>query len=753
MNPSDSAASTLGRVALAAIARLRPGQKEVQATTRSASKKKQHQEAVPKALSVPPAADKTTSASTPSAPANPPPHNPEFHSSALNLDAIERDAVREPSPPRPLSVARSAAGSRNSFRAPPKETGARPKVVTNRAPSATLKKQTERPASEVAKPLKSSLKTPATNATSQLTARDPGFRPISVPLREQQPHSRGSSRASSSHHSQTGKPESRPASRISQQSRASRASAQSTQSEIYPEGPQDLGLAHILHPVLAGSRMNAAMNAGTRTYPRSQFENVRTQIKHVSDPAYIRENLFADLERNEHVDEILDDNEEFDIPTLQGPGATSQVLISLGKHLRTIAPRNLGYHSPTIRHFLNSFILQSTIHRLNEAQCERILPEYFEGELQDLVKRRLRFGGLQAVLDELRLSMCPPQTKSQCKRALDTFKIDATQPLVSLLQIQDLMMRIDPDMTRDRLEDQSRCRFMIAAPEPLTSASRKKEGEYLERFYGQPYTFHRWQRDIGRLGNNLAKHATKTIHEEPRSVSEEPLTVSKLEECLQTFAIQKPSPTESAMGQLAALKQTADQFYEEGKRVAHEENKRVANLNYSSPPSNNAPKPSNKAKTPKVGQTTQKRGRGEPPQPISAAQFQEACDKWKRVHLISNPEDYPCEGHDILDYRVDGKVFKPGVPIMKSPTKNPFGVFPDGNIVIHHALSNHYRGRCSSCGMLGHTANHPGCIYALQPPTWTMCDRCETGFHNPAKCALDKKLIVPHRYPRQTRPN
>ena len=188
------------------------------------------------------------------------------------------------------------------------------------------------------------------------------------------------------------------------------------------------------------------------------------------------------------------------------------------------------------------------------------------------------------------------------------------------------------------------------------------------------------------------------------------------------------SPTEEERSERLAvnlaqvLGDTATRFFEEGKRA--------------------------QSSRPPQAQTGARPKTGNKPRIPSATEYAEAAHQHDLKELVSKEADYPYDNQTRLDYEYKAGVFLPQKDIPRAPT-HPFRVFNDGKSVISYTTIDHFKGRCSSCGMDGHSASHPKCVYANCSPTYHLCSRCGTGFHAPQKCAIDLNRVAPP--PRSTR--
>ena len=62
-------------------------------------------------------------------------------------------------------------------------------------------------------------------------------------------------------------------------------------------------------------------------------------------------------------------------------------------------------------------------------------------------------------------------------------------------------------------------------------------------------------------------------------------------------------------------------------------------------------------------------------------------------------------------------------------------------------LLNHFKERCTSCGMKGHQANHHICPYYQNSDSWRLCTSCLTGFHLLCRLSPEYLEMLKDKYP------
>ena len=703
---------------------------------------------------------------------SPPPYNPDFEVEVTNLNALNpfsndssrRNSIRSSRSVSntPKSVMKQEAGRRPSSSASTRakkaslaKGAAKDETVPVSVPTPTAASTNKKPIANEMKQTRVASRTSSRAPSSASRASTPNTVPTptasrassrsATPQTSRPPSSRGSSRASSvasarsaSQASSAPPPPPPPPQEVpflhdappdghfrpvSILSGSNRSSAFHHVAQPLSPAPTELlprhippGVAQYVIPGLSGGRMNLS----GRVYPENQISRVLEAMKEAADPEAISRNFFTQLAMKPRGRDILEDNKQFRPDITQLPPASSTAVNEVDKHMKRLINGLLNADSPKFKATLNAFVTQCNLHRLNAEQASSLLPSYFDDTLQSSVSRDIDNKGLLKTVQDLRLLLCPASTISLCSEKTNEFKLDPNNLRKSLYLLADLIVCANPGLPAAVTDGMVMNQFMYLAPSDVAAASRKKAKEFRDNYPHSLYTFEIWRDDIVQIicarpkGQKFLKH----IEEEPvdsENSQEQHRSPSHGQE---VYAVSLPDVTQPPPNHRPGQQQNS------GKQQNRANNNNNNNNN------NNA---NNKKQK-------------EFPKPATTEQIKKAQRTISLKMLISAPRDYPHDHQNTLPYSFVNDKFVPDEPIMRAPDKPTFLSYSSGTTVLANAISDHYRGRCSSCGMVGHSAVHPGCVYARGTPTWHLCNRCKAGFHADAACVVDLSKVTPHVY-------
>ena len=370
-----------------------------------------------------------------------------------------------------------------------------------------------------------------------------------------------------------------------------------------------------------------------------------------------------------------------------------------------------------VRKFLETFTDHYNAARLTERQAKTILIDFCDGALRDTVRADLK-RGLKYALAELKETFCPRETKTERRRKLKDIKMNEKEPLKTVRLVKLHFQKIYPTRDEEQIEDMVKNHIIQLSSPKFCEKAWKKEEEYKRRHLNATYDFATWKKDLNEIGRELqTDQATHHVN-----------VVTMIEEGEETLG---PLETENKERDGAAeiakiVSDTASRFYAEGQRSV-----KLVGTQASAP----AP-----AQTgPREGDPTKVK-----PMPPRGSDYEKAARQHDLKALISAETDYPYNNQTKLAYDFRAGVFDPHEEIPRAPG-NPFLVYQDGKSVIGYSTINHFKGRCTQCGMQGHSATHPRCVYAKCSPTYYLCRRCGTAFHAAQKCAINLNKVVSKR--------
>ena len=155
-----------------------------------------------------------------------------------------------------------------------------------------------------------------------------------------------------------------------------------------------------------------------REYPKSVRDNIRADIKQLSDPRMVHNHFLQELARYPIPTDVEDEHVLFLTDPSLRPNVGFQTLTEFDRTMRKMAGSGMGRGSTKIKNFFNTFVLQAETNRLSASQCMAYLPTYFDDTLSSQVLRTLRRLGLLEGLKQLRLLLCPTTSLDVCKHEL-----------------------------------------------------------------------------------------------------------------------------------------------------------------------------------------------------------------------------------------------------------------------------------------------------------------------------------------------
>ena len=449
-------------------------------------------------------------------------------------------------------------------------------------------------------------------------------------------------------------------------------------------------------PVMAGTRMGL----DPEKYSEEEKRLIKNQIREEGRKENLRRNFLAELRKIEGKKELLDHYNTFDKDLDTVPPVSQSIMREIQKDLRTTYPHLLSSSSKKLNSFLNSFVGLANLHSINMKQLELVFPQFFDDTLQRTLTTDIHRIGLPSVIRDLRQLVCVGMTMSQCHEKLDNFKLDNNNLLFSIYQLKGLVASAHPGASEQEIQNMTRVKTMTLLPPHIAQESRKENKEYRDRYRVDAYPYDQWQNDLTEI--ILSKHNQKTVKYVNRDTDDDEDIESIVNRAIARQ--RKTIPTDD----LDRAIQTAFEKH----------------VNIISP------------QTSKFKPVA--------PHPATAVNLSSAQKEYTHKDLLSDQEDYSDTTQRKLPYKLIAGTFKPAKPIKQAPQRPIFMTFPNtGKNVINRAILTHFRGRCSSCGMTGHTADHEACVYANGTPTWNICSRCGTGFHAPSDCIIDLATVLP----------
>lgn len=366
-------------------------------------------------------------------------------------------------------------------------------------------------------------------------------------------------------------------------------------------------------------------------------------------------------------------------------------------------------------------------YEINHSQLSAILPQFFEDYLHRSLARQLQRPDtrLHDVLTELQGLAGTHLDVETCLEQLDAFRLNQGHILSSVYNLKMLLTAVHPNAPDHTIEQMTRARAEAHFPAAVQQAMRKAQTSYREHHFTSEYPYKRWWIDLSRVAANRASHhAVKALEaRQPPSEADTPRDPPRRKS-------PPPTPPCQCSGLESQLSDLQVQIQALRKAPSAGQPRQQVTWRTSSGPAD----PQRER-----GPT---RGRG--PIPLVGQALEAAKTKYSHNDLLSKEADYPEEKATALAYAFEDGTFLPHKPIPIAPFHVPvFIKFQNtGKNAISRAVTDHFVGRCASCGMKGHSAKHPLCVYQGCPPTWQLCTRCGTGFHAPADCCIELSRVA-----------
>ena len=472
------------------------------------------------------------------------------------------------------------------------------------------------------------------------------------------------------------------------------ASALSTFSDFLPR-EKPVGMANLFQPLIGSNNLQMKERINGKKYPTEMVDQIRHRVNENWDPEVVRNHFLDELTKLTPDNEVPYEHVVFITDPGTLPPAPEDKFNEFEKQMRKQAGAGLGIGSPKLKSFLNAFVNLASNYKLNAAQCAGSLPNFFDSSLDSKISRRIVVKGFVQTLHDLRRLLCTTTNIAVCQETLDNFSPDVNDLKKSLFELTDLVSCTNPQASENEINMMVRRQFMSSIPRELAVASRAKEEEWRFKYPGRAYPFSNWESDMVDLIATKGKKykSIKTIETHLPTSSEgnnSSLTLEDLKSCLSTLKLEQQANT----GQMQSKK-------------------------------------------------TYKK---ETPKPATAEQFQKAANDYPITALVSQAFDYPHENATTLPYKMINGTFVPNENIMAVPDKSVFVSYSSGKTVLSNPVLNHFKGRCSGCGIRGHTAAHPNCPYSNLASTWYVCTRCRAGLHPKTDCITSLEKVQPHSY-------
>ena len=496
------------------------------------------------------------------------------------------------------------------------------------------------------------------------------------------------------------------------------------------------GLAGTLMPMAAWQKSHMS----NRPLTTNQMAEIKKGMSASINPNMLYKNVVDTLSSQFPQRPIVDKFHYFPPEFYNHAEVSSAVLSEFDKQIRKVVPSTMGKDSTKLKAFCNAFISQAMLHKLGHAQAVLYFPNYFDDTLQPIINRLIEDRGIQATIDFIRLHWCTSMTIYACKEKLLQFRSTSGNVMTSLADITDLLMCAFPGVKGEALEGMVQIAFLMKIPLDIAKASIAREKAFVERYFGASYPHEKWVEDMADIANEVATNPSRKVtaavsfQDQPR----DELPPAQVKQVSSNPSKPDPVTTQSVSEIINSTAVQLNKFFQEGKKAG--------SLNRpQEEPKKEKPKEETKStKMVNTQQQKQQKPKGGPPVRATAEQVAEAEKIHSFAELYSDPQDYPHDSLDKLPYKLDGNFFIPDVKIMQIPNDPLWKAYNTGRVVLTASVTNHFKGRCTWCGMRKHSMSHPNCVYANKVPTWDICEKCFTGFHAQDVCIVHPDSLVPH---------
>ncbi len=259
-----------------------------------------------------------------------------------------------------------------------------------------------------------------------------------VTINEHAPRSRSESMSRSHRHSEwRGRPRSRsrgsrrstPGERKERERPRSRSegSRRSTPAERKERDQKKMpgteGLARAVAPIAAAASMALAKPG---EYSEEAKERARLDVNKRARPdcfsEFVKEERRLMRKKLMFAPSVVPDVELDDISKNEGAG--SEVVYQVLKNMKKAFPTDMTSEDKTFGMFLNRIVQQINIHKLSEREAQELLPDFFDGEMKDMIIMQLTTLGLKDTLELLRYFKKPKNTVLQEKEKINKWKLN-----------------------------------------------------------------------------------------------------------------------------------------------------------------------------------------------------------------------------------------------------------------------------------------------------------------------------------------
>lgn len=437
------------------------------------------------------------------------------------------------------------------------------------------------------------------------------------------------------------------------------------------------------------------------------------------------------------------------------------------KEIRAAYPNLLSHSSKDLGGFLNFFISVANTSDIRLSQLEKLFPFFFESPLKAQIAQEMEQEGLSAVIADLRQYVCHSPTVSQALEKYHAFKLDPNDIKYSMYTLKGLINALNPEAPQAIRDTMVRTKVEGLLPMSIQRLSRAKNFEYRKAHGGtKEYPFKAWKSDLLLIVSQQANQNQKKVNSIKQQASPtQSLAVMGVhgednERLLEEASLRRK--VELLEQQQAKLLQDDTLSDEQLERLLVRVVSRTQpEIVVKEPPKVLFPPPGaggpsmqdiekriDSAIAEFSAKKTNSNKRKGKPVPSSGDDLAAAKRQHKHSQLVKDINNFPDNLRQKLPYKVVNGVMTPEIPIVQVPGHPVFMTFlASSTHVISNAIINHFRFRCTSCGMVGHSAIHPDCPYVNEAPTWDVCTRCCCGFHDPAACIIDmaNNWVVPNR--------
>ena len=475
------------------------------------------------------------------------------------------------------------------------------------------------------------------------------------------------------------------------------------------------GLTRQLHPLAAAGRIGLDPSRYSEEIKRKVARDITAQTK----PEVVRKNFQDEINRFDYTEQFMESPPQLHDNLHSTTRAPVSNVKAFNEKLRAYGKKQRA-DSDTIADFVKDFVGAVNAFELNEKQASEIFPGYFEGSLRHEIEQDIRNQGLQLTIDRLFQFKCAQNTRQELKLALQNFQFHNNSLRSDIFDFQALYKRVHGPKNVEILDEYTRQKIENQLSAEALRTLNAIESQYYED-KGKDMAFMRWVHTI--LCSNLKLLPNRKIAA-VKKVSCEDLT--NLQQKIENLELQQRLTSET---QCNTHQKEEETVVEERDlltkfKEAYLQGFRDSQDTYISG----------------VHQIQNDRGNSKTVTPIKpgGAAFAAAADKFPLKTLVSkNNGNYPDNNRVNLPYRMVGNFFVPDEKVVQVPEVPTFFALPNGNAVVNSALRNHFRTRCATCGMKGHSSEHPSCPLRDSDATWDLCGRCKAGYHSKCKLHAD----------------